>query len=57
MIPVDIFHSKRTPEALAALLQSALDIHANMLRLWGGATQAWPPCGAMRCMLPRSSLW
>ena len=42
VIPVSIFHSKRV-EALPALIQSALDIHANMLRLWGGAAPAREP--------------
>ena len=36
MIPADIFHSRRTPERMQALVQSAIDVHANMLRLWGG---------------------
>lgn len=38
VIPVNVFHSKRTPEAMQALIQSALDNNANMLRLWGGVS-------------------
>ena len=48
VIPVDILHSKRTPEALRVLVQSALDINANMLRLWGGARPA-----RFKCLLQR----
>jgi beta-mannosidase len=35
-VPVDIFHSKETPAALRAMVQSAVDANMNMLRVWGG---------------------
>ncbi len=35
-IPADALPSRITPEKTRALLQSAVDAHMNMLRIWGG---------------------
>ncbi len=35
-IPADALSGRITPEATRGLLQSAVDVHMNMLRIWGG---------------------
>jgi beta-galactosidase/beta-glucuronidase len=35
-VPVDIFHSRMTPEAVRELVASAADANMNMIRVWGG---------------------
>lgn len=35
-IPADALPARGTPEVVRDLLQSALDVHQNMIRIWGG---------------------
>ena len=35
-VPVDIFHSRQTPQAVRDLVASAADANMNMIRVWGG---------------------
>lgn len=35
-IPADALHGRITPEGVRDLLQSAVDAHMNMIRVWGG---------------------
>lgn len=42
IIPLDIYHSTRTPSRLANLISDAAAAHMNMLRLWGGGLPYFP---------------
>ena len=42
VIPLDIYHSTRTEQRMRSMIDDAVAVHMNMLRLWGGGLPYFP---------------